>query len=47
MRKVFIDAKSLKLAKKQAPWAAKIIKVDGGYIAFESVADHKVFKNQY
>jgi hypothetical protein len=46
MRTVSIYTKSLKEAKKQAPWAAKIIKVDGGYIAFESMDDYKTFVSQ-
>ena len=34
------------MVQKLAPWAAKIIKVDGGYMAFESLDDYKTWKNQ-
>jgi len=33
-------------AKRQAPWAAKIVKVEGGYKAFESIADYETWKRQ-
>jgi hypothetical protein len=46
MRKVFIECKSRSTAKNRATWAAKIIKVCGGYMAFESVADYQIWKNQ-
>jgi hypothetical protein len=28
------------------PWASKVIKVDGGFMAFENVEDYKTWKNQ-
>ena len=37
---------SRKQAKAQAAWAAKIAKVEGGYIAFESVADYAIWRKQ-
>ena len=46
MRVQTIDAKTAKQARQQAPWAAKIVKVDGGYKAFESLQDYKTWKNQ-
>lgn len=46
MRKLFIEVESRKEAKNEAPWASKIAKVVGGYMAFESVEDYKVWKNQ-
>ncbi len=46
MRNQFIDVKTYYAAKKAAPWASKIIKVDGGYRAFESITDYCLFKNQ-
>lgn len=33
-------------AKKAAPWAEKIVKVCGGYMAFESLEDYRIWKNQ-
>lgn len=35
-----------KEAEKKAPWAAKIVKVEGGYMAFESINDYKVWIKQ-
>ncbi len=46
MKKELIIASSAKSARKLAPWAAKVIKVEGGYMAFESVNDAKIWKNQ-
>lgn len=40
MRKQFlVGCKSAKAARKLAPWACRVIKVDGGYLAFESNDD--------
>ena len=33
-------------AKKIATWASKIVKVEGGYMAFESWTDYQTWKNQ-
>lgn len=41
-----IEAKTAKEARKIAPWADKIVKVEGGYLAFESVSEYKIWKNQ-
>lgn len=47
MRKQLIpNAKTAAEARKAAPWAAKVVKVEGGYMAFESVADYEVWKRQ-
>lgn len=46
MQTQFIAAKTAAEARKMAPWAAKVAKVDGGYMAFESVADYETFKRQ-
>lgn len=46
MRKTFIQVDSRKQAKDTAPWAAKIVKVDGGYVAFESIADYETWRKQ-
>ena len=46
MRIEFLQVKTRYQAKKAAPWAAKIRKVDGGFIAFESWTDYEVWKNQ-
>lgn len=31
---------------RQCPWAAKVVKVEGGYLAFESIADWKTWQKQ-
>lgn len=46
MRIQFIEAKNYQQAKKQAQWASKIKKVEGGYKAFESVLDYEISKRQ-
>ena len=37
MRKEFIEVKTRKEAEELAPWACKILKVEGGYRAYESI----------
>lgn len=46
MRQVFIQTNKKTDALKECPWANKIVKVDGGYRAFESIEDYKTWKNQ-
>lgn len=46
MRKEFIEAKTRRQAMKAASWAADFVKVDGGYMAFESADDANAFKSQ-
>lgn len=46
MRQESILVKSYATAKKRCAWASIIIKVDGGFMAFESMDDYKRFKNQ-
>lgn len=46
MRKEFIACKYYYQARKSCPWASIIIKVDGGYRAFESRDDYKTYKKQ-
>ena len=41
-----INALTAKQARLLAPWAAKVAKVDGGYLAFESVADYQTWRKQ-
>lgn len=43
----FFGNVSLYFVKRQCPWAAKIVKVSGGYKAFESVEDWKVWKSHH
>ena len=46
MKKALIICKTRKTAVKRATWASKIVKVEGGYMAFESWDDYKIWKNQ-
>jgi hypothetical protein len=46
MRTVFLAVKTRKEAVDAAPWAEKIVKVEGGYMAFESEDDYRTWKNQ-
>lgn len=46
MRQEFIEVKTGKEAKGRAPWAAVIVKVEGGYMAFESVQDYETWRRQ-
>ena len=46
MKKALIICKTRKTAVKRAAWACKIVKVEGGYMAFESWDDYKIWKNQ-
>jgi len=46
MRTEFLQVSTRKQAAKLAPWAAVIVKCDGGYMAYESVDDARTAKNQ-
>jgi hypothetical protein len=46
MRQEFIECTSRSTAARRAPWAAVIAKVEGGYIAFESSHDYRVWRAQ-
>jgi len=46
MRQAFLPTASRVEAKRQAPWAAVIIKVEGGFMAFESVKDAAIWRKQ-
>ena len=46
MKKKFVMVGSRHLAKKMCSWAVKIVKTEGGFIAFESVDDYKVWKKR-
>lgn len=41
-----IEATTATQARKIAPWADKIVKVEGGYLAFETINEYKTWKNQ-
>lgn len=44
--KVFLECRSYNTARRRCPWAAVIVKVEGGFIAFEFVTDYITWKNQ-
>lgn len=46
MRTMFIECKDRRTAVRRAPWAAVIIKVDGGYVAFLSAQDAELYRKQ-
>jgi len=46
MRKSMIECKDRRTAARHCPWAAKIVKVFGGYMCFESMMDYEIWKNQ-
>lgn len=46
MRTEFIECKCRKTAWRRAPWACKITKVVGGFLAFESESDFDMWINQ-
>jgi len=42
----FIDARSYRAARRAAPWAAIIARVEGGYIAFRTITDYQTWRGQ-
>jgi hypothetical protein len=40
------DAKTRAKAQKDFPWAEKIVRVEGGFLCFESAADFRTWNNQ-
>lgn len=47
MRKEFVACSSYSTAWRRCPWAAVIVKVEGGFLAFESVTDYQIWKGQF
>ena len=46
MRQEMIICKSRSTAVRRAPWAAVIAKVEGGWLAFESADDYRIWRAQ-
>lgn len=46
METEFIQCETIEEAKELCPWAAEIVEVDGGFMAFESVDDYEAWSNQ-
>lgn len=44
--KAYLEVTTRKQATALAPWACKIVKVDGGYYAFERISDFERWNNQ-
>ena len=44
MRQQFIETKTRKAAVEACPWADKILKVVGGYMAFETQEDYETWR---
>jgi len=42
----FIRTDSKLSAVATAPWACKYVRVEGGFMAFKTMADYKLWKNQ-
>lgn len=42
----FVEVETLDEAEVACPWATIVVKVEGGYLAFESVADYETWKAQ-
>lgn len=43
---IIITCASYNTARRRAPWAAVIAKVNGGYAIFETVTAYRVWRNQ-
>ena len=46
MRRAFIPQRPLQDARSYAPWAVKIVRVTGGWLAFESIGDWQTWQRQ-
>lgn len=46
MNEFLEGCKTAKEAREKATWASKVVKVEGGYIAFEFMTDYTIWKNQ-
>ena len=46
MKKQTVETTSRAAAVKAMPWAAKVVKVCGGYMGFESLSDYETWKRQ-
>jgi len=46
MRTQVVECKSRSTAARRCPWAARIAKVEGGYMCWESVSDYETWRRQ-
>lgn len=43
---MFIECRCRKTAKRRAPWASVIVKVEGGFLAFDCYAEFQDWKRE-
>ena len=46
MRSEYVQVETIEEAEAACPWAAKIVEVEGGFHAFESIADYETWMAQ-
>lgn len=46
MKIKFVMTNKRSKAIEECPWSTKVIKVQGGYMCFESITDYSIWKNQ-
>ena len=46
MRIKFVECKERKTAWEKCPWASVVVKVEGGFMAFESHTDYSTWISQ-
>jgi len=46
MRIRFVPAVTRRQAAAECPWAARIVRVDGGWMCFESLTDYATWRAQ-
>lgn len=46
MRKEFLQVETEDEARQLAPWAAIIVRAEGGWLAFESQHDYEIWEGQ-
>ena len=45
MRREFLEVATIEEAQANCPWAAEIVEVDGGFMAFESMDEYNTWAN--
>ncbi len=46
MRQQYVECSTEQEARGACPWAAIVVEVEGGYLAFESAYDYYVWQDQ-
>lgn len=47
MRKEFVECKDRRTAIRRCPWACVIIKVNGGFWAYECASEYQIWKAEH